>query len=413
MDRVNRFDRYYFGEHKIKGRAKAKGNSVRNKAAEIVENRIANLTDNPPKWYFRAQEENDIFTTEALNQVLGDIVWEKIDWDNRGEESILEASAAGSSHIKTLVDVNTGYPDFEVIPCQAFAKDPMAKNKSQLRWWIHFTISSVEQIRLDYGVELHAEQFDSGEKSPAGFDNPEITYVANTSNTAQNVWNLLESGLNREDKTIDHFKRVVIAEVWREDLSTEPIPFKVTETNDEHSRLARGESVPVDVEHNHPKHLEKHRELLSAIQNDEAQRELALRLANHIAEHESFPGVDSTHRRKYPRGHILTLAQGKLLRDQANVLPMDFRDVLIKWDNVKLRNSYWGKGQMHDLYDMQDDLNHRNNSITQNINMLNNGIRTVKRGLYKNATKIGNLIGLNIPVNNHDDFKVTFGPPRS
>jgi len=74
--KYNRGMKYWRGQHDITQRDKRLGNKQYNKFAEIVETRLSHLTDSRPKWLYRPQEQNDMFTTHALNQIMGDVIWD-------------------------------------------------------------------------------------------------------------------------------------------------------------------------------------------------------------------------------------------------------------------------------------------------------------------------------------------------
>jgi len=124
----------------------------------------------------------------------------------------------------------------------------------------------------------------------------------------------------------------------------------------------------------------------------------------------------------------LTVCQGKLLEDNPinspytkTEIPLHWKDMWIKWDVSKLSQSYWGKPLLKDMFDVQDAINHRKNSITHNIDMLNQGIKKLNVKAYGELKKqnmlgkLNNLIANVIPVYNKDDLDVDFGnafPPQ-
>ena len=120
---------YYKGDHKIKLRSERQGNQVWNKYAQIAQNRRAHIIAKQPKWKFLPRQENATFGASALNSLITDYLWDKIEWDDKGEESINEAFDAGSSHIKLFFNRETKFPDAEPIPANAIIIDPKAKKK--------------------------------------------------------------------------------------------------------------------------------------------------------------------------------------------------------------------------------------------------------------------------------------------
>jgi len=427
IETYNRGIRYWKGDHPRRNLSPAQGNKVYNKFAEIVETRLSQLTDAKPKWLFRPQETMDIPTAHALNQILGDYVWDWIEWDEgedgggKGEDSVLQAAFAGSSHIKTIVDVDTGRPDFVVIPAGAIVVDPKAKKKRHLRFWIHLVPTSVKHIKRQYGVDVRpqADLERIYEQNKADFHRPQLTAQMDTTNeTMDNTPFLVDLQTGTKDYGSDFMGKAVVMECWIEDHEIEEIPYKKAETDAEADIFSTGEIANVSPQENHPNHIKAHEKFLNTLDlTIEAQ--IIENIQRHIEYHKMFRQV--TTRRKYPFGRVLTVCQGHLLSDRPNPfgdLGLDFKDVLIKWDYNKNPEGYWGKPLTVDLFDPQDDLNHRKNSITKNINLLNQGVRKIKWMLYEklglkdNPSKINNMIGGVIPfINDPNEFTTDFGTP--
>jgi hypothetical protein len=408
--RAEKFDDYMWGEHPIIKEFGRKG-KVYNKSAEIVETRVAHLTDNRPKWIFGPQEEGDLFTARALNQILGDYLWDKIEWDDKGEDAVLEAAASGTCHTKAGVDID-GWPTFTVVPAEAIIVDNQARKHGQLRFIGHFVAKPPEYILKEYGVKVVPEQDFAKTNQGNSFQNPQLSYTATSANTAPITPFLIRSGKRNEGAINDVLGQAVFCELWMDDYTLEGIPYDVEETNTEHSLVAILQPVKPKVTENHPQHIRAHEEFLGTLDPDLDIEQIKI-LIRHIEEHRRHP--QATKRYKYPYGRMVTVCQGKLLRDEPNRLAedirVDWKKLWIKWDYTKSRNYYWGKGLMHDLFDPQDDFNYQQNAIVQNIKMLLNGIRKWRRGRFnlEELKRITNLIGKNVLVDDPSDLTVEWG----
>lgn len=405
---------YYKGNHKVKLRSEKKGNLVWNKYSQAFDHRVSEITDAYLKWKFDPIEENDILTSYPLNVVLGDVVLERTHWnDYKAEEAIIECAHAGSVHLKTLADTQIGMADYVVVPVYSAFPDPLAKKKSQLRFFVHLISKSVSDIERDYGVKVKPEYSLDNKKSQKGYgyyisdeDNPRATTME-FEDDRQDIHGFVE------DEIQVKMGMATIAEIWLNDATKEKIPFDPKEVDEEHEMFAKGMYSAVDPEENHLMHLKFHKARLDTLDPIANEEEYNL-LNEHINAHLKYDVKE--YRNKYPRGRIITVCQGKLLRDEPNPLPIDWHDVFIKIDWYKIPNQYWGKNFGHDIIDPQDALNHRKNAITQNINNLNNGIVRVKTQLFEklfgrgNKKKIKNIDGYAIPMNNMDDLIRDFGP---
>jgi len=423
----NRGIQYWRGNHKISENSAKTGNKVYNKFAEIIETRLSHLTDAKPKWLFRPQETNDIQIAHALNQIMGDVIWDYIDWDHgedgggKGEDAILQAAFAGSCHIKTVLDIDTGYPNFVVIPAGAIIVDPKAKKKKQLRYWIHLVPTSIKHIKRQYGVDVQpqADLERIYDHDRADFHRPQITgQLDSTNDTFPSLPYKIDGKGGQSDYSADQLGKAIIAECWMQDWTMEAIPYDAKETSDEHNAFKMAQPVFVTHDEHHPKHIAAHTTFMNKL-DAVADAQLIQQLQEHIATHERFP--QDTSRLKYPYGRVITVCQGKKLLDRPNpfgMLGLGFRDVLIKFDYNKNPEAYWGKPLTIDLFDPQDDLNHRKNAITKNINLLNNGIRKIKWILYdklgikNNPRMLNNMPGNVVPfINSPEEFTTDFGKP--
>ena len=405
---------YHKGNHKVKFRDEKKGNLVWNKFSQTFDHRVTEITDAYLKWKFDPIEESDILTAYPLNVVLSDVVLERTEWnDHKAEEAIIECAHAGSVHIKTLADTETGMANFVVIPFYSAFPDPLAKRKEQLRFFIHMISKPVSDIERDYGVKVKPEYSLDHKKEDAKYayyisdkDNPRVI-TKEFEDERQTIHGFVE------DEIQEKMGMATIAEIWLNDSTQEKIPFNPQEVEEEHEMFAKGMYQAVDPEENHLMHLKYHQARLNTLDPITNEEEYNL-LKEHINAHLKYDVKE--YRDKYPNGRVITVCQGKLLRDEPNPLPIHWHDIFIKMDWYKVPNQYWGKNLGHDIFDPQDALNHRKNAITQNINNLNNGIVRVKTNLFEklfgrgNKKKIKNIDGYAIPMNNLNDFARDFGP---
>ncbi|MHC4321613.1 MAG: portal protein, partial [Planctomycetota bacterium] len=439
---------YHNGDHSIRTtRSKKKGNYVDNKFAEIIDNRIAHLTDSRPKWNFLPQEETDAFTALALNQILGDVVWDFTEWDDRAEDSVQDALFAGSTHIKTNFDARTGLPLFEVCECGSVIPDPKAIGKNEIRFIIHVSAMSLAEIRrqfrdtfvqvdkkgsvYDIISEIELEKFiaekGSTLSSPQGSWYTQVqstggitfpfVFPASFSQIGQykmeNIWGQVQAtGDDRTKFMPDAIGRALVWEIYFDDDTREKIPFDEGEVAEEHVDFSAGIDHPVGEFENHVEHAAAHRAELDRTDPETQEIKYSL-LTEHIRRHELFPPDED--KPVYPNGRRIVASQGKLLADMPNPMPVAWRDIFIKWDILKKRRSYWGKAMTKDLFDLQDMRNHRVNMIHQNINLCTNGYYKYKSSLQKwikeNKAVLSNIVAKGIPVNNMDDFVVEFGQP--
>ena len=222
---------------------------------------------------------------------------------------------------------------------------------------------------------------------------------------------LVDTTDETKDYGSDCMGKAVIAEDWLEDFSIEAIKYDKLETDAEHDIFSTGESPQVNPGEHNPKHIKAHEIFINTLDSN-AESDIIANVNAHINRHEELS--QETSKRKYPFGRVITTCQGQLLRDIPNPfddLGLDFRDVLIKWDYNKNPEGYWGKPLTTDLFDPQDDLNHRKNSITVNINLLLQGIRKIKWILYEklgikdNPSKLNNMPGNVIPfINDPNEY---------
>lgn len=383
-DKYKRGIAYWDGVHKISTNTDRQGNQVWNKFAEIVVNRISQISSVRPKWIFKPQGgTNDIYTANALNQIIGDVIWEDIEWEDKGEDALLEAAFGGSCHIKTSFRLEDGWPQFDVIPNPMIFPDNKATSARNRRYVVQAIVMNVSDIKDIYGVDVVPDNDLENKNISVNFEEFNLSFEqkSSTSYKMENIWR--GSNYNRRgDWLQDNIGNAVIWEIWLEDKTRENIPFDEREVENEHQLILNAKIPEVADEENHAEHVVRHLALLQEMEDSPFKENLAL----HIKAHDNYrdsEGMFIKTRRKYPRGRVITVCQGKLLKDKENTLPIHWQDVFIKFDWWKRLLSYWGKPLTNDLFDPQDALNHRKNAITKNINSQNKGIVMLRRQLYQ------------------------------
>ena len=403
--------RYQMGDQE--STRKNKKNKVWNKYAEVFENRVAHVVGQRPRWRFKPQAGDDVISADVANQIIGDVFWERDDMEDKSEDALWEMSHAGSVHIKTNVTDN-GWPTFLVCDAPSILTDK-TKSLKTARYIIHLMYMGIPEIKELYNKDVKPEAELENIDNVGTFNNPQISFESSGDDTMPSkVWASTGFGENF-DKTKwmqGLIGRALVAEIWLEDSTIEKVPFKDGEVEEEHELLANGEIPPVDIDENHPMHILSHMAYAERLDPEVDSAQIANTL-KHVQIHKQYPQEEK--RRKYPKGRVLTVCQNKLMADVPNPRPMHWRKVWIKADYGKVPGRYWGKSLGNDLIDIQDAINHRKNSITQNINLLNNGIikitRTAAQSLKSKLTKFSNLIGRVVEVNHKDDFGVDFGEP--
>jgi hypothetical protein len=400
---------YRNGRHKIKIRPDRYGNQVWNKFGQIAHQRLAHILSKKPKWRFLPRQESAIYTSDALNDLVGNVMWDMIGWDDKGEISINEAWNSGTSHVKVFVHDN-GFPDAIPVSANQIIIDPDAKRDKDRRFWIHVYPMNVTDIEKEWKVKVEPEAIVDD------VDNGTVqrTYEQSGNDMAPSeVWRGEMSKFASEA-----VGRSLVWECWSGDATLEPIPFQENETLEEHLTFAAFGEVTVEPDEHHPKHIKAHETYLASL-NEELDQVQIINVANHIEEHRSYPQEEK--QKKYPHGRKTMICQGYFLEDGPNPYalvmdePIGYNDLLLKWNYDIVDDSYWGKPGGHDLFDPQDAINHRKNAITQMINRMNYGVKTMLTrsfdALRGSLKKLTNLIGTTIPVKQHDDFKVDYGPP--
>lgn len=408
-----RAKRYHRGMHPVKDRDSRLGNMVWNKFAQIARNRLAHIYAQRPKWRFNPIQEGSVFLAEGFSNILKDVVWNKIKWDKKAKQSIIEARDAGTSHIKIFIRED-GFPDAVPLCANEIVVDPKAKKKEHLRFWCHIYPMGVKEIEMQYGKRVEA---DSDLERIIPNPTSDRSYIESGSNqmpTATWKGAKFKPGV---DWMPDYIERATVYELWTMDDTIINIPYSAEETAVEHENLLRGVDISVHPMENHPNHIRDHEKFIATM-DETRDADLILFLKEHIKYHMRFPQIKR--RKKYPFGRKIVFTASTVLEDKANPIAeemsigIDFRDLLVKWDYDPVDDEYWGKSGVADLFDPQDAFNHRKNAITQMINRLNHGTKKVREGAYAqlrdNPEMFANLIGATVPVRNDTDLTIDYGP---
>ena len=400
---------YRNGKHKIKMREGRYGNQVWNKFGQIAHQRVAHILSKKPKWRFLPRQEGAVFSADALNDIVGNVMWDMIGWDEKGEISLNESFNAGSDHVKVYIRED-GFPGAIPICAKSIIIDPDAKKPSERAFWVHIYSMNITDIENEYNVKVAAEAIVEED----GKGEVEKSYEQSGNNLAPSEIFKGEGGKWQSEAV----GKAKIYEVWSGDATLEAIPFDTKDTIGEHQNFKSFQPVEAHPDENHPKHIKEHERYVATLNPELDQVQIGNIIA-HIAEHQSYPQKEK--RKKYPHGRKTMICQGNLLWDGRNPIaeemdvPVGYNDLLLKYDYDTVDDSYWGKPGGHDLFDPQDAINHRKNAITQMINRLNYGIKSMLQRSYDSLRgslkKVSNLIGITIPVKSHDDFKIDFGPP--
>lgn len=405
--------RYQRGDHPVKHRDSRLGNKVWNKFAQISRNRLAHIAAQKPKWRFNPVREEAIYMAEGFSNLLNDILWNKIKWEKKSKQSVIEARDTGTSHIKIFIR-NDGFPDAIPLCANEIVVDPKAKKKEHLRFWAHIYPMTLKEIERKYGKMVEA---DADLERVVPSPNADRSYTELGQNKQPTATWKGASFKHGSGWMPDFIERATVYELWTVDDTMQNVPFDNKETIAEHNDLIKGINISVNNLENHPKHIKNHRDYILTL-DVLKDKEIIEELERHIGFHERLP--QKTRIRKYPFGRKIVFTANHILEDNKNPIAeemeigIDFRDLLIKWDYDPVDDEYWGKSGVADLFDPQDALNHRKNAITQMINRLNHGVKKIRENAYAqlkdNPEMFANLIASVLPVRNPDDVTIDYGP---
>lgn len=414
-DRYVKSKEYFTGEHKIKSKASNQGNKVVNKYAEIFESEISQITEALPKWHFKPQSNDDIVSADQLNQIIGDVIWDKNKWFERGEDAADEAAHAGACVISTRVG-GDGYPYFDVLSNDQFFPDPLIPEHHKMRFCVVAIPETTSKIKRLYKKEVQSEDVLNTHSKTISLDQVLKSFEQQSSANMKFDMRSYRGGIGsfKFDNASDAIGMAITFHVYKDDDSKEKKPFEDGEAEQEHLMMLQGQAPVPSYLDNHTQHLIAHKQKLQEL--DGAESVIAKNLVKHIEQHqryiEDYPEY-ADQRLKYPYGRRMIVCQGKLLSDAPLSVPIHWQEKFVKWDWVKKKGSYWGKGLGHDLFDPQDLFNHRSNAITQNINSVNYGLTKIRSGAFAKDKKvsrtnqIGQVVTVPDPVR---DIVRDFGP---
>lgn len=422
VNRAVRSERYYQGQHDIKKNremAKVRGDKVYNVYGELFSKRLSRFIIRKPKFDFKptvknGQEGVTPEVAQALDLMITDKAWSDMEMKSDGdfaEDEIIECMHAGSVVTRAIIDDETFMPELIHTKCEHLLYDPPAENLQQATYIGFMSRMPVDEIKQVFKKNVNA---DNGLLDMTDhFGETPISAKVNNNRIAD-VWRAnQESSFRRSFSLADEARpHATVIEIWKDDPEREPIPFEDQEIESEHMKLKAGVNVPVSKEQHHPKHIEAH-EREMALLDPEADAEYLIALEGHIRQHEKLPDKikKATTQLKYPEGRQIIFCNGVILKDEKFPFETYWKNLVIKTDWEKNRSNFWGKGFGHDLFDRQDAINHRKNSITLNSNLVNVGIVKVKASVYKHIKKWTNLIGKYVPVRHENDVTTDYGTP--
>jgi len=317
---------------------------------------ISMMTDQNPKYVFMPQEEGDIGTADALQQVLGDYYWDKLSMSSTSEDLIWWAMAiSGSGLIKWGIDRST--KDYFVKALNSFCcyPDPMARNFDQMNFFFYASMWSLNDCKRSFErggelkpqAELH-KLFDD--------DDPILSPWARTSEKSENLIKVLDKSAVKLD-----YGRVMVYELWEKDTSMVKIPIDSDTIAEEHDMIRAGQVPKVADDNHHPEHIKSHTELAQSILDSDIPSEYAEIVLKHIEEHQDHPNALETERLKYPRGKLTTVANNIVLEptDQA---PLGL--ALSKMDYIRNPMDFWGQTIGEYVHSLQDSRERRKRQIS-------------------------------------------------
>lgn len=321
------------------------------------------LTDNPPKVKFLPQEESDIQTADALDQIIGDYYWDKLDLVRVSEEVIWWAmNISGSGLVKYGIDPLTG--EFYVKTCNSFGcyPDPSALSLKTLEFFIYASPMQLADIRRLYGERGKEVKAQDELLLPTYDDEEIISPWARESGKSENL-----IGAYRDQKFKRTYGRALVLECWMRSDETEPIPVDVDEIMDEHELFRHNQIPVVKPEQNHPEHIKAHKEFIASHVDDESVPSDVLdAIVEHIEAHLEEP--QETKRLKYPHGRIITIANNILLDDK----PAPFGLNYAKLDCILDPRQFWGVTLQEYVQSLQDSRVRRKRQISDNADRMAN-----------------------------------------
>uniref|UniRef100_A0A6M3LHH1 Putative portal protein n=1 Tax=viral metagenome TaxID=1070528 RepID=A0A6M3LHH1_9ZZZZ len=321
------------------------------------------LTENPPKVQFLPQEEADVQTADNLNQVIGDYYWDKLKMFRISEEVIWWAmNISGSGLAKWGIDLLTGEFYIEALNSFACYPDPSAKSLETCEYFIYSTVKPLSIIKRTYGERAKDVKPQDELNEMKIEDDLVIAPWARTSGLSENLIHVLQDSTIRKD-----YARAMVTECWMRDEATEKIPFDLQETLEEHNDFRNLKPHSVEMEENHPAHLENHITQLSQwLDDDMVPSNVTDMLNMHIEQHRQEP--QDTRRLKYPKGKIVTVSSNMLLDER----PAPFGLATAKMDFILDPRQFWGCTLQEFISSLQESRERRKRQISDNADRMAN-----------------------------------------
>jgi len=339
--------KYWRGKEEIK-RPKRRDNVNIPMTFKISDDIMSFLADSVPRIKFIPQEETDLQVADWLNQIVTDYYWDKLKMFRVIERVLWWAMCiSGSGLAKWGIDTLTN--EFFVKDCNSFAcyPDPNALELETCEYFMYAEVKRLKDIIRIYGAERGREVHMQPELNVLAYETDDI--IAPWGRTSYKSENLSEVWKDAEFKK--DMGKVMVLETWMKDDTKVPIPFDPDEIAQEHEAIRQGQMPPVTVEQHHPAHIENHRGMVEFFANNpEIPSDYLQILAEHIEAHLQEP--QETHRLKYPKGKIVTTANGVLLEEQNAVFGLQY----VKMDFVINPREFWGVTLQEHGMPMQDSL---------------------------------------------------------
>ncbi len=340
--------RYWRGKEQIK-RPKTRDNVNIPMVFKISDDIMSFLADSVPRIKFIPQEETDLQVADWLNQIVTDYYWDKLRMFEIIERVLWWAMCiSGSGLAKWGIDTLSG--EFYVKDCNSFScyPDPNALSLKTCEFFQYAEHRTLKDITRIYGKERGREVMAQEELNVLSFESDDIYGPwGRTSYKSENLSEVWKDAQFKKD-----MGKAMVLETWMKDDTKVPIPFEIDEIEREHDQIRQGQMPEVTVEQHHPAHLENHQNMVDYFASDPLIPSDYLQLlADHIEAHLNEP--QETHRLKYPKGKIITVANGILLEEQAAVLGLQY----VKLDFVINPREFWGVTLQEHGMPMQDSLN--------------------------------------------------------
>ena len=340
--------KYWRGKEELQKRPKRRDNVNIPMVFKISDDIMSFLADSTPRMKFIPQEETDVPVSDWLNQIVTDYYWDKLKMFDLIERVLWWAMCiSGSGIAKWGIDTLTG--EFFVKACNSFGcfPDPNVLSLKNCEYFHYVEIRTLNDIKRLYGED----------RGKAVQDQPELSTLIHDDEIAIGPWgrtdykseNLSEVWQDAQvRKTVG---KAAVLETWMKDDTKVPIPFSRDETEQEHELIRQGQMPPVTVDQHHPAHLENHRNMVEVLHDDpDIPSEYLEILANHIELH--LQEDQETHRLKYPKGKIVTTANGVLLEEQTAVFGLQYE----KMDFIINDREFWGVTLQEHGMPLQDSL---------------------------------------------------------